>query len=60
MRGRRPLFTRASILAVNSNKNISHQKAESDLNYHPRPLERTVCDTLAWMVEAGRMQAKQR
>ena len=47
MRGRRPLFTRASIITINSNKNISHQKAESELNYHPRSLEQTVCDTLA-------------
>ena len=60
IRGRRPLFTRASIIAVNSNRNISHQKAESDLNYHPRPLEQTICDTLAWMVEDGRLHVKPR
>ncbi len=60
IRGRRPLFTRASIIAVNSNKNISHQKAESELNYHPRPLENTICDTLVWMVEDGRLQVKLR
>ncbi len=60
IRGKRPLFTRASIIAVNSNKNISHQKSESELNYHPRPIEQTICDTLAWMVEEGKLQVKPR
>jgi dihydroflavonol-4-reductase len=47
LRGHRPLYTRASIIAVNSNKLISHEKAEKELDYHPRPLEQTICDTLA-------------
>ena len=58
LRGKRPLFTKASIIAINSNRNISHHKAESELNYHPRPLERTICDTLAWMTKEGKLTRK--
>jgi dihydroflavonol-4-reductase len=60
LRGRRPLYTRASIIAVNSNKLISHEKAEKELDYHPRPLEQTICDTLAWFAECGQLAGKYR
>jgi dihydroflavonol-4-reductase len=56
--GRRPLFTRASIIAINSNKNISHHKAESELNYHPRPLGQTINDTLEWLAGEGILPGK--
>ena len=58
IRGRRPLYTRASIVAVNSNKAISHEKAERELDYHPRPLEQTICDTLAWFASCGQLPDK--
>jgi dihydroflavonol-4-reductase len=57
-RGRRPLYTKASIVAINSNRTISHEKAERELGYHPRPLEQTICDTLAWLVDYGRIPGK--
>jgi dihydroflavonol-4-reductase len=60
IRGKRPLYTRASIIAVNSNRHISHEKAEKELNYHPRPLEQTICETLAWFVSQGQLPAGQR
>jgi dihydroflavonol-4-reductase len=58
MRGRRPLYTRASIIAINSNRQISHKKAERELDYHPRPLEETIQDTLAWFTACGRLTEK--
>jgi len=60
LRGRRPLYTRASIIAINSNHNISHEKAERDLDYHPRPLEQTIRDTLAWFADCGQLSEKSR
>jgi dihydroflavonol-4-reductase len=60
LRGRRPLYTRASIIAVNSNKLISHEKAERELDYHPRPLEQTICDTMAWFKDYGQLPGRPR
>jgi dihydroflavonol-4-reductase len=57
-RGHRPLYTRAAITAINSNKFISHHKAETELNYHPRPLEQTISDTLAWFADCGKLRQK--
>jgi dihydroflavonol-4-reductase len=58
LRGRRPLYTRASVIAINSNHYISHEKAERELDYHPRPLEQTIHDTLAWFAECGQLPEK--
>jgi dihydroflavonol-4-reductase len=60
IRGRRPLYTRASITAINSNHYISHEKAEKELDYHPRPLEQTIRDTLDWFSECGQLREKSR
>jgi dihydroflavonol-4-reductase len=57
-RGRRPLYTKAAITAINSNKFISHSKAETELSYSPRPLEQTVSDTLEWFADCGKLQNK--
>jgi dihydroflavonol-4-reductase len=51
--GKRPLYTSASIRALCSNQNISHDRATRDLGYHPRPLRETVVDTLQWFEENG-------
>lgn len=45
---REPLYTRVSLMAVKSNMSISHTKAASELNYSPRPFEKTISDTLEW------------
>ncbi|RJO61722.1 MAG: NAD-dependent epimerase/dehydratase family protein [Dehalococcoidia bacterium] len=60
LRGRRPLYTRASIIAINSNRHISHEKAEKELDYHPRPLEQTIRDTLTWFANCGQLPEKSR
>lgn len=51
--GRRPLYTRASIRALYSNRNISHEKATRELDYQPRPIRATILDTLRWFEEKG-------
>lgn len=57
-RGRRPLYTKAAITAINSNKFISHSKAAKELDYCPRPLEQTISDTLEWFAKCGKLQNK--
>jgi dihydroflavonol-4-reductase len=50
----RPLYTRVSIRALNNgNKNISHERATRELDYHPRPLMETISDTLKWFQNNG-------
>ncbi|MCJ7655138.1 MAG: NAD-dependent epimerase/dehydratase family protein [Dehalococcoidia bacterium] len=51
--GKRPLYTSASIRALCSNQNISHERATRDFGYHPRPLRETVVDTFRWFEENG-------
>ena len=51
--GKRPLYTSASIRALCSNQNVSHERATRDLGYHPRPLRETVVDTFRWFKENG-------
>lgn len=60
IRGRRPLYTRASIIAIDSNRHISHEKAEKELDYRPRPLEQTISDTLDWFAGCGQLPEKSR
>jgi dihydroflavonol-4-reductase len=49
----RPLYTRASLLAMRSNRRMSHAKASRDLDYNPRSLRGTIGDTLRWFEENG-------
>ncbi len=51
--GKRALFTSISMKALGSNCDVSHTKAESELDYDPRPLEETIKDTLAWFKYNG-------
>jgi len=55
LRGHRPLYTRASIIAINSNRFISYARAITELGYNPRPLEETISDTLRWFADCGRL-----
>ncbi len=43
-----PLFTRESLEVLVSNRSISSAKARAELGYSPRPLAKTIADTLAW------------
>ena len=51
--GRQPLYTSVSLRALYSNRNISHERASRDLDYHPRPLRETLIDTFRWFEENG-------
>ena len=46
--GKSPQLTPYSVEVLQSNANISHEKATRELNYHPRPLEKSLTDALHW------------
>ena len=52
--GEHPVYTRVSLGALRSNRQISHQRATCDLGYRPRPLRETLEDTFHWFMETGR------
>ena len=53
--GKRPLYTSVSLRALRSNRNISHERATRDLDYHPRPFKETIVDTLSWFEATGQL-----
>ena len=53
MTGQRPLYTSASIRALRSGQDVSHDKARRELGYNPRPLRQTILETLEWFHESG-------
>ncbi len=50
LNGSEPLYTRAMLTALNSNRQISCAKASRELGYSPRPFEQTLEDTLRWLL----------
>ncbi len=50
-----PLFTGYSLYTLESNSLFSHAKASAELGYVPRPLERTLADTITWLKTQGRV-----
>ena len=56
MAGRRPLFTTFAIDTIRSSESVSHDKATRELGYDPRPLHRSIEDTLEWFREAGQLE----
>ena len=56
LNGSQPLYTRAMLKALRSNRQISHANATRELGYAPRPFKLTLKETLNWFVEgqAGR------
>jgi len=51
--GAQPIYTKAMLNAMRSNRIISHTRASKDLGYAPRPFEETVRDTLDWFAKQG-------
>lgn len=52
---RRPLYTKVTLKALCSNRVISHNRANDELGYEPRPFSQTIADTLGWFKEAGQL-----
>ena len=50
-----PLYTSYSLYTLRTNAVFSHQKAEQQLGYRPRPLIVTLADTCEWLRRAGRV-----
>ena len=55
IKGRRSLFTSVSIKTLRTSQHVSHEKAARELGYEPRPLRRSIEETLQWFVEEGRL-----
>jgi dihydroflavonol-4-reductase len=53
VRRQQPRFTTYSLHVVSSNSLMSHEKAERELGFSPRPFEETVRDGLQWFQEQG-------
>jgi dihydroflavonol-4-reductase len=53
MTGNRPLYTSASIRALRTGQDVSHEKAARELGYKSRPLKETIVDTFNWFNESG-------
>jgi len=52
--GQHPLYTTQSLdIIMSGNRQIMSDKACHELNYNPRPLEETLCDTVNWYKENG-------
>lgn len=54
---RPPLYTAYSLYTLETNAAFSHEKADSELGYHARPLEETLRDTVDWLRACGRVPA---
>jgi dihydroflavonol-4-reductase len=56
MTGNRPLYTSASVRALRTGQDVSHDKAARELGYSPRPLRETIVDTFEWFHQSGYLQ----
>lgn len=46
---KKPCFTRYTVETLMSNSFISHDKASKELGYRPRPIKKSIKDTLDWL-----------
>lgn len=54
--GTDPLYTNESLnILKESHRMISSRKAETELDYHPRPFEETIGDTIEWFRGNGKL-----
>ena len=56
IRGSQPVYTRAMLSALKSNRHISHARASHDLGYSPRPFQETLTGTLTWFSQQKERQ----
>lgn len=45
----RPLYTKYALQTISSDEHFSHDKATSELGYHPRDMQATIRDTVRWL-----------
>lgn len=57
---KKPRFTPYSLEVLKSNSNISHQKAERELGFKPRPMIETIADTVKWFFEQRKRKFSER
>jgi dihydroflavonol-4-reductase len=53
IRRERPRFTTYSLHVISSNSLMSHEKADREMGFSPRPFEETVRDTVEWFQQEG-------
>ena len=58
--GSQPIYTRVTLRALRSNRQMSHARASRELGYTARPLAETVRDTINWFQENGYLRDKRR
>lgn len=51
MRRKKPSFSAYSLQTLQDNSNFSHEKAEKELGFHPRPVKESVFDAVDWLLE---------
>lgn len=54
--GTMPKLTPESVRVLRGHRYISHEKANKEFGYNPRPLEETVRDTLDWFRQSGMLK----
>ncbi len=57
--GTQPIYTRVTLNALRSNRQVSSSRAVRELGYTTRPMNETVRDTLSWFKEQGTLVEKQ-
>jgi dihydroflavonol-4-reductase len=58
IRGREPLFTTESLVALATGTKVDCGKARQELGYSARDLKTTLHDTYAWFAETGRIRLR--
>lgn len=53
-----PIYTKYSLYTLRSNSYFSNEKAKNELNYHVRPLEETLKDTILFLSDLKRIKRK--
>lgn len=56
MRKLPPIYSKYSLYTLNTNSLFSHDKATKELNYHPRPIDQTLKDTVMWLSDCNRVK----
>jgi dihydroflavonol-4-reductase len=56
--GKRVYYTSVAMRALNSNRNISHEKATRELGYQSRLFKETITDTLKWFEQNGDLKCR--